>query len=162
APRRPPARALIRRASSRCRPVRRWLSLGCSSRVPSGSTSTTSWSRKPSGVSGSTTTARGRAETFRRIRRRAGPAARAGRAGLRTLTLAERRAWDHALSYYVTNVLTDRMEGADSVVARVNDRLAASPEESLEAPALDPALAAALTEVGPIYRAVWWPIHDAH
>jgi hypothetical protein len=83
-------------------------------------------------------------------------------AGLRALTPAERRAWDSALKYYATNVLTDRMAGADSIVARVNDRLAASPEESLEAPDLDPALAAALTEVAPIYRAVWWPIHDAH
>jgi hypothetical protein len=54
------------------------------------------------------------------------------------------------------------MEGADSVVARVNDRLAASPEESLEAADLDPALDAMLREVAPIYRAVWWPIHDAH
>ena len=82
--------------------------------------------------------------------------------GLRALSQAEHRAWESALKYYAANVLTDRMAGADSIVARVNDRLAASREESLEAPDLDPALAAALTEVAPIYRAVWWPIHDAH
>jgi hypothetical protein len=87
---------------------------------------------------------------------------RADTMGLRALNPAERRAWNNALSYYATNVLTDRMEGADSVVARVNDRLAASPEESLEAADLDPALDAMLREVAPIYRAVWWPIHDAH
>ena len=87
---------------------------------------------------------------------------RADTLGLRPLNPAERRAWNNALSYYAARVLTDRMEGADSVVARVNDRLAASPEESLEAADLDPALDAALREVAPIYRAVWWPIHDAH
>ncbi len=82
--------------------------------------------------------------------------------GLRALTAVERRAWDRALALYMREVLTDRMGGGDSLVARVNDRLAAAPEESLAEAGVDSSLTAALAEVAPIYRSVWWPIHDAH
>ena len=96
----------------------------------------------------------------------AGPGARgniqADTAGLRALTQPERRLWNDALSYYAAQVLTDSLMGGDSLVARVNDRLAASPEESLIASGLDSTLAVELAEVAPIYRAVWWPVHDAH
>ena len=95
-----------------------------------------------------------------------GPGARgntqADTTGLRALDPAERRAWDDALSYYTREVLTDRMAGGDSLVTRVNDRLAAAPEASLADGRLDSTLAARLTEVAPIYRSVWWPVHDAH
>jgi hypothetical protein len=83
-------------------------------------------------------------------------------AGLRALDQSERRAWDGALSYYAREIVSDRMYGGDSLVSRVNDRLAAARESSLQAAGLDSTLAATLTQVAPIYRAVWWPIHDAH
>jgi len=82
--------------------------------------------------------------------------------GLRALTPTERRAWDDAVAYYAREVLTDRMAGADSVVSRVNDRLAAAPEASLAGAGVDGVLTATLTQVAPIYRSVWWPIHDSH
>src|SRR5215467_11001997 len=64
----------------------------------------------------------------------AGPGARgniqADTTGLRALTEPERRLWNDALSYYAAQVVTDSLMGGDSLVAKVNDRLAASPEQS--------------------------------
>ena len=82
--------------------------------------------------------------------------------GVRALDESERHAWDRALQYYAREILTDSMYGGDSLVARINDRLAAARESSIAAVGLDSTLAAMLTEVAPIYRAVWWPIHQAH
>jgi hypothetical protein len=82
--------------------------------------------------------------------------------GLRALNPAEQRIWDDALQYYARAILTDRISGGDSIVIRVNDRLASAPESSLQTARLDSALTATLTAVAPIYRAVWWPIHERH
>lgn len=82
--------------------------------------------------------------------------------GLRALTPAERSAWDEALRFYNGLVLSDQIGGGDNLVTRVNDRLAAAPENSLDGAGVDSALARTLGQAAPIYRAVWWPIHDAH
>ncbi len=87
---------------------------------------------------------------------------RADTLGVRALTAAEQRRWDAALAYYTREVLSDRMGMGDSLVTRVNDRLAAAPEESLEGARLDSTLAMTLAGVAPIYRAVWWPIQNRH
>jgi hypothetical protein len=83
-------------------------------------------------------------------------------AGLRPLDQTERRAWNNALTFYARKIVTDSMYDGDSLVLRINDRLAAAPESSVQTIGLDSTLAAILTDVAPIYRTVWWPIHDAH
>jgi len=82
--------------------------------------------------------------------------------GLRALNPIEQHSWDGALRYYAQEILTDRVSGGDSIVIRVNDHLAGAPETSLQTAGLDSALTATLTTVAPVYRAVWWPIHEAH
>ncbi|MBI4420947.1 MAG: hypothetical protein HY560_08990, partial [Gemmatimonadetes bacterium] len=81
--------------------------------------------------------------------------------GVRQLSAGERPAWEQTLDFYATTVLTGRVGGGDSLVIRINDRLAdADGDQSPMAAAVDSALAVHLVRVAPIYRAVWWPIHD--
>ena len=79
--------------------------------------------------------------------------------GGRALTPPERRAWEDALRFYVTNQLA--MGQSDSIVQRLNERLAAARGDGdLRDADLDPAVRQALLGAAPVYRLVWWPAHD--
>jgi hypothetical protein len=80
-------------------------------------------------------------------------------AGIRRLTRAERDAWDRAIAFYLTNPLTRGL--ADSVVQRSNEVLSAAADGGdLGTVAIDPDLRLVLLLAAPVYRAVWWPVHD--
>ncbi|HEU4630707.1 MAG TPA: hypothetical protein VFS08_13230 [Gemmatimonadaceae bacterium] len=82
-------------------------------------------------------------------------------AAQRALTDDERARWQRAVAYYERSIVGDEL--GDSLVTRVNDRLAAAaPDRSLSDDALPAALRAALLDAAPIYRDVWWPVHDRH
>jgi len=77
----------------------------------------------------------------------------------RALTAPERRAWEDALQVYVTNRLA--MGKSDSIVQRLNERLAAARDDGeLRDADIDPAVRQALLTAAPVYRLVWWPVHD--
>ncbi len=107
---------------------------------------------------------------FKEAKRRAGidddsPGARgnlyANIAGARPLGAREAQDWQQALQFYQTRVLTDRLQGRDSIVITVNDRLALTgPAADLQSSAVDPELVGHLENVARIYREVWWPGHD--
>jgi hypothetical protein len=79
--------------------------------------------------------------------------------GTRALTPGERERWDAALHYYLTNQLARGM--MDSAVQRINERLArATDSGNLEDVVIDSGVRRVLIDVAPIYRAVWWPLHD--
>ena len=80
--------------------------------------------------------------------------------GLRPLTAPERRDWDAALAFYLSSPVTRGL--VDSVVQRVSERLASAADGDLRDAAIDPGLRAVLVRVAPVYRAVWWPLHDRH
>jgi hypothetical protein len=80
-------------------------------------------------------------------------------AGGRALTLAERDEWQRALIYFQDSVL--RGHSRDSVVIRVNDRIAVAADNG--GPGLGPedaGLERALREAAGVYRAVWWERHE--
>lgn len=82
-------------------------------------------------------------------------------AGLSTLTTAERGAWDAALAYY-TEHFAERNLTFDSAAVVLKDelaRLAHAPR--LAGSGLDTALVRHLDQAAPVYRARWWPSHDA-
>ena len=77
----------------------------------------------------------------------------------RALTPAERDAWERALQVYVSYPMA--LGRADSVVSRLNERLAAAADDGdLEDVDLDPTVRRALLAAAPVYRAVWWNAHD--
>lgn len=79
--------------------------------------------------------------------------------GARALTPPERRAWEEALQVYLTNQLAQGK--SDSIVQRLNERLAAAQDEGdLRDADIDPAVRQALLTAAPVYRLVWWPVHD--
>lgn len=88
----------------------------------------------------------------------ASPAAAAERA--RALTADETAAWGRALDYYVAHMLRrgNRML-EDSIVVRVNNRLADAAGDDLAGTPVDPELRRHLERAAPVYRAVWWPGH---
>src|SRR5947208_2191482 len=76
-----------------------------------------------------------------------------GTVAARALTAPERRAWDGALQVYVTNRLA--MGKSDSIVQRLNERLAAAGDDGeLPDAAIDPAVRQALVTAAPVYRLV--------
>ena len=80
-------------------------------------------------------------------------------AGTRRLTPDERRTWEAALAFYVSNAVAQGR--ADSIVEKVNERLArAADNGGLRDVDIDPAVRQALVAAAPVYRAVWWPVHD--
>ena len=73
----------------------------------------------------------------------------------------ERRAWDAALDYYATELAT-RDAVFDTLLITIKNRLAASEQtSSLRDVGLDARLVTALERAALVYRAVWWPRHDA-
>ena len=80
-------------------------------------------------------------------------------AGARALTAPERRAWEEALRIYDTNQLAQGK--SDSILQRLNERLAAARDDGqLRDADIDPAVRQALLTAAPVYRLVWWPVHD--
>lgn len=79
--------------------------------------------------------------------------------GVRSLTAAEANAWNAALDAYGQLVIARRL--GDSVVTRINDRLG-DVEDSAEPTAVpfEPMVQRVLWDVAPLYREVWWPLHD--
>lgn len=78
----------------------------------------------------------------------------------RALNPAEREVWSRAVAYY--SAMAVRGHDTDSIVIRVNDRLAASDSvPEVGAGVYDGRLAEVLRAAAPVYRAVWWPAHDA-
>jgi hypothetical protein len=79
--------------------------------------------------------------------------------GARALAAPERRAWEDALQVYITNQLA--LGKSDSIVQRLNERLAAARDDGeLRDAEIDPAVRQALLTAAPVYRLVWWPVHD--
>jgi hypothetical protein len=83
-------------------------------------------------------------------------------AGVGGLSAEERSAWENSLAYYAEFV-AKRDILFDSSLVDVNDRLALLENRASVhgAPGLDPGIAAALERAAPVYRALWWPRHDA-
>lgn len=81
-------------------------------------------------------------------------------AARRALTEDERARWARAVAYYARTIVGDEL--GDSLVTRINDRLAvAAPDQPLPDD-LPASLRDALLDAAPIYRDVWWPVHDRH
>ena len=81
-------------------------------------------------------------------------------AGARPLDPQEHAGWNDAVEYYASVIIRDDM-GLDSVVARINDRLAnAAPDEQLVDADLPSPLRRVLLQAMPVYRVVWWPVHE--
>ncbi len=80
--------------------------------------------------------------------------------GLVARSDAERAAWDAAIAFYAAGPSKkDTVFDADLV--KLARTLASLPDEGDPAAAgIDPALAATLKTVAPIYRAVWWTRHS--
>jgi hypothetical protein len=86
-------------------------------------------------------------------------------AGLGERSAEERRAWEASIAHY-ERALAERDLTFDSAAVGIKDRLAeiADGSESraaLAAAGLDPELRAVLEDAAPLYRALWWPRHDA-
>lgn len=80
-------------------------------------------------------------------------------AGARALTEGDRRVWDAALRVYQSNPVA--MGRGDSIVGVLNERLAEAAEDGeLRDVDIDPVVRQALLDAAPLYRAVWWPVHD--
>lgn len=79
--------------------------------------------------------------------------------GGRALTNRERLVWEAAVQVYVSNPLASGR--ADSVVGLLNERLATAAEEGdLRDVDIEPAVRQALLDAAPVYRVVWWPVHN--
>jgi hypothetical protein len=82
--------------------------------------------------------------------------------GLGARTASERAAWNEALDYYTASGLADRDAVVDTLLLTITNRLgAAGGAPSLRNTGLDPRLVAVLESAASVYRAVWWPRHDA-
>jgi hypothetical protein len=82
-------------------------------------------------------------------------------AGVRVLTAPERAAWDRAVDYYAGIIRASLGGGDDSLIFQIDDRLAALPDSISPVHSdIDPQLAENLARAAPVYRDVWWPIHD--
>jgi hypothetical protein len=80
-------------------------------------------------------------------------------AGARTLTEAERAAWESMLTRFAATPWATGLK--DSVIQQVNNRLsAAADSDTLGDVAVDSGLRRFLLEAAPLYRAIWWPAHD--
>ncbi len=90
-----------------------------------------------------------------------GPMALADTAGVGALAAGDRAAWDSAVAYY-ESTLVKRDLLFDSTMVAINNTLATMDDaRSTRGMALDPGLARALDRAAPVYRALWWPRHDA-
>ena len=80
--------------------------------------------------------------------------------GYGSLEPAARAAWEHSLSYYLRAV-APRDFLFDSTSINSNNYLATIPDSAVPGAALAPELVEALRASAPIYRAHWWPVHNA-
>lgn len=81
--------------------------------------------------------------------------------GLETLTEAERRAWSEAVGFYADGLSRKDAVFDDPLPAITRALANADEASSLAGTSVDPAVAAALERVIPIYRKAWWPAHQA-
>lgn len=80
-------------------------------------------------------------------------------AGGRPLTTSERAAWEDMLARFAPTPWATGLK--DSLIQQVNNRLAAAAnDDTLADVGVDPALRRFLLEAAPLYRAIWWPVHD--
>jgi len=82
--------------------------------------------------------------------------------GFGRLSAEQREAWTSAVDYYMEFV-AKRDILFDSSLVEVNNHLAAleSAPRARGAAGLDTGIASALDRAAPVYRALWWPSHDA-
>jgi hypothetical protein len=82
--------------------------------------------------------------------------------GFGRLSGQQKAAWESAVDYYIKFV-AKRDILFDSSLVDVNNRLAQLEHASVVrgAAGLDTGIASALDRAGPVYRALWWPTHDA-
>lgn len=94
------------------------------------------------------------------IRREAVAGASADEAeGLKTLSEADRQTWREAVSFYAGD-LSKRDTTFDSRLIEVTNQLKRAVSDTpASAVKIDPAIAAALDRVAPIYRRAWWTRH---
>jgi len=77
----------------------------------------------------------------------------------RGLTPPERDAWERALQVYLTYPVA--LGNTDSIVSRLNERLAGARDDSdLRDVDIDATVRQALLLAAPVYREVWWAAHD--
>jgi hypothetical protein len=82
-------------------------------------------------------------------------------AGRRILDPSERAAWESMLARFATTPWATGL--TDSAIQQVNNRLAAAAEDdTLGDGVVDSGLRRFLLEAAPLYRAVWWPVHDRY
>jgi len=80
--------------------------------------------------------------------------------GLATLGEAERKVWNEAVSAYASG-LSKKDLVFDDPLPQITKALAeAGQTRSLAGTSVDPATAAILERAEPIYRKVWWPVHQ--
>lgn len=80
-------------------------------------------------------------------------------AGRRSLTTSERAGWEGMLRRFGSTPWATGLR--DSVIQQVNNRLAAAADDdTLGDVAIDSGLRRLLLEAAPVYRAIWWPVHD--
>src|SRR5688500_17926270 len=80
-------------------------------------------------------------------------------AGLASLTEAERQAWRDAVTAYATGLSTLDMVFSKPLYDTTNALRRAPSDRPLAAPAIEPAVVAALERAAPVYRKAWWPRH---
>lgn len=79
--------------------------------------------------------------------------------GERALAAAEHHVWQNALGFFQNGVLGGHLR--DSVVTRINDRLADLADDvDVSLARDDSALQRVLAEAAPVYRTMWWPRHE--
>ncbi len=77
------------------------------------------------------------------------------------LSAAERSAWDEGVAFYRERYAQRGLLG-DSGMIEIKEALrAVEGTDSLGAASLEPELKATLERLAPVYRAHWWPAHDA-
>jgi len=80
-------------------------------------------------------------------------------AGRRPLTTSERAGWEDMLQRFGSTPWATGLR--DSAIQQVNNRLAAAADDdTLGDVAIDSGLRRLLLEAAPLYRVIWWPVHD--
>ena len=77
------------------------------------------------------------------------------------LSAAERSTWDEGVAFYRDRYMNRDLVFDDGMAAINNALRVVAGTASLGAAPLDPELKATLERLAPIYRAHWWPAHDA-
>ena len=77
------------------------------------------------------------------------------------LSAAERSAWDAGVAFYRDRYMNRDLVFDEGMIEINNALRVVTGTASLGAAPLDPELKATLERLAPIYRAHWWPAHDA-